>query len=61
MGAPAFVKFLLTTVVLYCVLMFTIEAFQMFNFRMWILRVTSSTIYTFIMLYAADCLRPRRE
>ena len=40
----------------YCTMVFTVEAFQFFNFRLLVLRILASTAYTFILLYAIDCL-----
>lgn len=61
MGHAAFMKFMLTMVVAYCAMVFTVEAFQFFNFRLLVLRILASSAYTFILLYALDCLslRPR--
>lgn len=61
MGHAAYMKFILTVVAIYCTLMFTIEAFQLFNFRLLILRIVASTAYTFILLYAFDCLTLRNR
>ena len=55
MGHGAFMKFLVTMVLIYCTMVFTIEAFQFFNFRLLVLRIIASTIYSFILLYALDC------
>ncbi|MDE6575698.1 MAG: rod shape-determining protein MreD [Muribaculaceae bacterium] len=62
MGHAAYMKFMSTVVVLYLSLMFTIEAFQFFSFKLLVLRIITSSAYTFILLYALDCLslRPRR-
>lgn len=54
MGHPAFLKYLITMVLLYCTMLFTIEAFQFLNYRLLLLRIVSSTIYTFIIIYAID-------
>lgn len=54
MGAAAFMKYMVTMVLLYCIMVFTIEAFQFFNFRLLILRILASTLYTFVLLYAID-------
>ena len=56
MEHTAFMKYLLTMTALYCLMLFTVEAFQFFNFRLLVLRVLASTIYTFVLLYAADRL-----
>lgn len=57
MGASVYMKYLLTMVLIYCSLVFTIEAFQFFNFRLLVVRILASTAYTFILLYAGDCMR----
>ncbi len=62
MGHGAFMKFLSTMVLLYCTMVFTVEAFQFFSFRLLILRIIASSAYTFVLLYAFDSLfRRRRE
>lgn len=61
MGHAAYMKFMLTVVAIYSTLLFTIEAFQLFNFRLLILRILASTAYTFILLYAFDCLTLRNR
>lgn len=60
MGLYPFMKYLITAVAAYCLMLFTIEAFQFFNIKMLILRIICSTIYTFVWLFAFDCLTPRR-
>ena len=52
MGAGAFMKFTLTMALIYCLMVFGIEAIQVFNLRMYVLRVVFSTIYSFIIIYA---------
>ncbi len=59
MGHAAFKKFLVTMTTIYCAMVFTVEAFQFFNFRLLLLRIVASTAYTFILLYAVDCLNLR--
>lgn len=56
MGAAAFLKFVLTMVIIYCFLVFTIEAMQVFNVKLYLMRVAASSIYTFIIIYAIACL-----
>lgn len=56
MGHAAFMKYLITMSAAYCPMVFTVEAFQFFNFRLLVLRILASTAYTFILLYAIDCL-----
>lgn len=61
MGHVAYVKYILTASAAYSAMMFTIEALQFFNFRLWLLRVVASAVYTFVLLYALDALSPRRR
>ena len=56
MGHASFMKYLITMTAIYCAMVFTVEAFQFFNFKLLIIRIIASTIYTFILLYAIDCL-----
>lgn len=61
MGPPAYFKYMLTMVFIYCLLAFTIEAFQFFNLRLLLLRTIFSTIFTFIIIYAIDSLSFKRS
>lgn len=61
MGAPAYLKYMLTMVFLYCLTVFAIEAFQFFNLRLLILRTVFSTLFTFIIIYAIDSLSIKRK
>lgn len=61
MGTASFLKYLLTMVALYCVLLFAIEALQLFNVLLMAERIVASTVYTFILLYALDCISPKRR
>lgn len=61
MGPAAYFKYLLTMVFVYCFIVFTIEAFQFFNFRLLLLRTIFSTIFTFIIIYAIDSLSIKRS
>lgn len=61
MGHGAFMKYMLTMVLIYTAMLFTVEAFQFFSFKLLLLRIAASTAYTFVMLYALDCLTMRRK
>ena len=61
LGHGVYVKFILTVAAAYCLMMFSVEAFQFFNPLLWLLRVVASTLYTFVLLYALDALAPRRR
>lgn len=60
MGAGAYMKYALTMTALYCLMLFGIEAAQVFNLRLLILRVVTSSIYSFVLIYAVSgIVRPR--
>lgn len=61
MGPAAYFKYMLTMVFVYCFIVFAIEAFQFFNFRLLLLRTIFSTIFTFIIIYAIDSLSIKRS
>lgn len=52
MGTAEYMKYAITMVVAYCLMLFGIEAAQVFVFKLFILRVTFSSIYSFIIIYA---------
>lgn len=56
MDTASFLKYSLTMCVLYCLMLFTIEALQIFNPTLYLLRSVSSAIYTFIIIYALATL-----
>lgn len=60
MGPAAFFKYMSTMVLIYCMTVFTIEAFQFFNMRLLILRTVCSTVFTVIIIYAIDSLSSKR-
>ena len=59
LGAEVYLKYMLTMVLLYCSFVFTIEAFELFNLRLWLLRIVCSTVYTFLFIYAFASLAGR--
>jgi rod shape-determining protein MreD len=62
MGREAYLKYILTMSLAYCLCYFIIEAFQFFNFKLMLLRIVTSTIFTFVIIYSLDCLTiSRRE
>ena len=56
MGTAAFLKYSLTMTFIYCLMVFTIEALQVFNLRLYALRTVCSTVFSFIIIYAIACL-----
>ena len=61
MGPAAYTKYMLTMVFIYCLCVFSIEAFQFFNLRLLLMRTICSTLFTFILIYAVDSLSFRRR
>jgi len=62
MGHAGYFKYITTMVTLYCVMVFSIEAFQFFIFRLLLLRTVASAIYTILLIYAIDSISlSRRE
>lgn len=61
MGYGPYMKYLLTMTLLYCMLAFAIEAFQFHNFKLMLLRILCSTVFTFIIIYAIDSLTIRQR
>lgn len=61
LGTSTYLKYMLSMVLVYCVLYFTIEAINYFDFKRLILRIFSSSLYTFVVLYAVDSLTINRR
>jgi hypothetical protein len=61
MGSGTYMKYALTMILLYCIFALTIEAFTFFNFLRLLLRIVTSTLYTFIIIYAIDSLSVSRR
>ncbi len=61
MGVPAFLKFTITMVVAYFVVLFTVDAFALFDPLRWLLCVICSSAYTFIIIYALDSVISHRN
>lgn len=61
MGTAAFLKYALTMVVIYCLMVFSVEAMQIFNLRLYLLRVVASSVFTFIIIYAIAALTGSRR
>lgn len=62
LGPALFAKYATTMTLLYCILLFTIEAFTFFNPAVMALRIVVSTLLTSLLIMAADSLSlPRRS
>ncbi len=62
LGTAAFMKYLLTMTLIYCTLIFIIEAFTFFNPLQLVLRIVFSTILSLIVMLGIDSIMtPRSE
>ena len=61
LGLGHFIGYSFLMVVLFCVLIFVIEAFTFFSPLTLILRFSSSAVFTFLLVLAADCLKPGKK
>lgn len=61
MGFPAFMKYTLTMVLVYCLLVFGIDAFHVFSFGRFLLQVIGSTAFTTVLIYALDSIFTRQH
>ena len=58
LGISEYSKFLITFIAIYCLLVFTIEYFSFADVETLVIMFTSSTVLSFIILMAVDCLIP---
>lgn len=61
LGLPTYTKYALTMSAIYCTLIFIIEAFTFFNILALLLRITTSTLVTTLLLVGIDSLTLRRN
>ena len=61
LGLGHFIGYSFLMVILFCVLIFVIEAFTFFSPLTLILRFSSSAVFTFLLVLAADCLKPGKK
>lgn len=61
LGLGVFMKYLITMVVIYCFLYFTIESFSLFNPLRLLLRIVGSSVLTFFLILGIDSLSIRRH
>ena len=59
LGFAVFSKFVLTMSLIFCTLVFVIEAFSLFNLPIMLMRIVASTLLTSALLIAADSLSYR--
>lgn len=61
MGLMEYGKYLLTFILIYCLLAFTIEYFSFADVKGIVILTASSTVLTFVILLAIDCLIPEKN
>lgn len=62
LGMAVFLKYNLTMSLIYCAMLFMVEAFSFFDVKRLLLRTVASTIYTFVIIAAISGLyNSRRE
>lgn len=59
MGFSKFVTFSAILVGIYCVVFFALEAFNFFDWQMWLLRAVSSALLTLLFVLAIESVRAR--
>lgn len=62
LGAAVYMKYLLTMTLIYCTLIFLIEAFALFNPLQLVLRIVFSTLLSFVLMLGIEAIMtPRSE
>lgn len=61
MGSGAFMKYATTMTLIYCLCVFGIDAFAVFNPLRMLMQVVGSTIFTVIIIYALDSIFTRQQ
>lgn len=56
LGVAVYMKYALTMIIIYCLMEFGIEAAQVFNFRLLVLRTVFSSLYSFVFIYGIASL-----
>ena len=59
MGFGKFATFSAILVSIYCVVFFALEAFNFFEWQMWLLRAVSSALLTLLFVLAIESVRAR--
>lgn len=61
LGMGIYIKYLFTSVLLYCILIFLIEAFTFFNPLQLVLRILCSTLLSFLLILSINSLTSARR
>lgn len=57
MGLAKYAMFAFMLIMLFCVVLFTLEAFSFFNWQHWLLSIVGSCIITFVIVLAVENVR----
>ncbi|MEG1617278.1 MAG: rod shape-determining protein MreD [Bacteroidales bacterium] len=58
MGMGAFVRYIILAILLYCTALYLIEAFTLFSFPILLLKIVSSSLLTFVLMFGIESLKP---
>ena len=58
MGLGAFSRFMITCVLLYCSLLYIIEAFSFFDWSIMLLKILASSVFTLVLIIGVESLNP---
>lgn len=59
LGRSKFLTFSTILTLLYCLVFFILEAFNFFEWRLWLLRAVCSTVLTMVLMLAIDSVRSK--
>lgn len=59
LGTSTYLKYMLTSVFIYCTIYFCVEAFSFFEINRLLIRILASSLFTFVVIYAIDSLTLR--
>lgn len=60
-GAASYLKYMVTLVIIFCALLFFIQAFTLRDFPLTLLRIGASSVLTAVLLFAIDSLMSARR
>lgn len=61
MDTTAYLKYMFSMVLIYCIMIFTVDAFALFSILRYLLCISFSTIYTFLIIYAIATVTSHRH
>lgn len=61
MGHASFMKYMFTMTLIYCTIVFMVDAFNFFNPLRMLLRIVCSTAFTFVIIYALESLTVKQN